>query len=119
MELEQLIFKGKTIGNLIEDVYNQQQNQRDFIKQEIERLVDMISTPGEAIVLAPMVKDMFDSSLKNDDVLVKVLQLFQKAAEKQQQAKDDGGLLSEKDIEQLFNEVSAYKVNDAKQLPKA
>ena len=48
--------------------------------------------------------------------LMKILQIFQKATEKSASAEGDSSLLSEKDIEQLFHEVTSISKNDLKQL---
>ena len=120
MELDKEIFKGKTIADLVEEVYNKHINQDSTIKQEIMRLADMIETPGDAIVIVPLLKGFMDSSLKNDEVLLKLLNLFQKAAENKKAGDvEDSGILTEKDIEQLFSEVSTIKIKDPKQLPSA
>lgn len=120
MELEKEIFKGKTVADLVEEVYNKHKNQDSTIKQEIMRLADMIETPGDAIVIVPLLKGFMDSSLKNDEVLMKLLTLFQKAAaEGKKGDTEDSGVLTEKDIEQLFSDVSNIKVKDPKQLPSA
>jgi len=120
MELDKEIFKGKTIADLVEEVYNKHKNQDSTIKQEIMRLADMIETPGDAIVIVPLLKGFMDSSLKNDEVLLKLLNLFQKAAEnKKGDDSADSGVLTEKDIEQLFADVTNIKVKEPKQLPSA
>lgn len=120
MELDKEIFKGKTVADLVEEVYNKHKNQDSTIKQEIMRLADMIETPGDAIVIVPLLKGFMDSSLKNDEVLMKLLSLFQKAAADAKKGDvEDSGLLTEKDIEQLFSEVSNVKIKDPKQLPSA
>lgn len=120
MELEKEIFKGKTISNLVEEVYNKHKNQDNTIKQEIMRLADMIETPGDAIVVVPLLKGFMDASLKNDEVLIKLLSIFQKSEEKKKGSDaDDNGVLTEKDIEQLFADVTNIKVKDTKQLPSA
>lgn len=120
MELDKEIFKGKTIADLVEEVYNKHKNQDGTIKQEIMRLADMIETPGDAIVIVPLLKGFIDSSLKNDDVLMKLLSLFQKAAENKKVGDaEDNGILTEKDIEQLFADVTTAKIKDTKQLPQA
>jgi hypothetical protein len=96
MELEKEIFKGKTIADLVEEVYNKHKNQDSTIKQEIMRLADMIETPGDAIVIVPLLKGFMDSSLKNDEVLMKLLALFQKAsAEAKKEGAEDNGILTE------------------------
>ena len=38
----------------------------------------MISSPGDAIVIIPMIKGFIDSSLKNDESILKLVQVFQK-----------------------------------------
>ena len=51
---------------------------------------------------------------------MKLLALFQKAsAEAKKEGAEDSGILTEKDIEQLFSEVSTIKIKDPKQLPSA
>ena len=119
MELEKQIFKGKTVSDLVEEVYHKHKDQDAFIKQEISRLVDMIESPGDAIVIVPLLKEFVNSSLKNDEVLMKILSLFQKAEEKAKEKGQDSGVLTEKDIEQLFAEVSSVKIGGMKQLPEA
>lgn len=119
MELEKEIFKGKKLSDLVEEVYNKHKNQDTLIKQEISRLADMIESPGDAIVIVPLLKGYVDSSLKNDEVLMKILTLFQKAEEKKKEAAESSGVLTEKDIEQLFSEVTDIKGKTLKQLPQA
>lgn len=119
MELEKQIFKGKTVGDLVEEVYNKHKSQDALIKQEIMRLADMIESPGDAIVIVPLLKEFVNSGLKNDEVLMKILNLFQKAEEKKKETGQDTGLLTEKDIEQLFSEVTDLKGKSIKQLPEA
>ena len=120
MELEKEIFRGKKLSDLVEEVYNKHKNQDTLIKQEISRLADMIESPGDAIVIVPLLKGYVDSSLKNDEVLMKILTLFQKAEEKKKaETGDSTGVLTEKDIEQLFSEVTDLKGKTLKQLPEA
>jgi len=120
MELDKVLFKDKTIADLVEEVYNKHKNQDKTLRDEILRLTDMIETAGDAIVIVPLLKGFFDSSLKNDEVLMKLLTVFQKdSADSKKDGAEDSGILTEKDIEQLFSEVTTLKVKDPKQLPSA
>lgn len=116
MDLDKEIFKGKKISDLVKEVYEKHKNQESRISGEIERLSEFISSPGDAIIIVPLLKGFFDSSLKNDEVLMKILQLFQKAAEKTQSAEGDSSILSEKDIAQLFSEVNSVVTKDQQKL---
>jgi hypothetical protein len=108
---EKEIFKGKSISDLAKEIYDKHKEQDQAIKTRINQLADMVESPGDAIVIVPMLKGYFDSSLKNDEVLMKMLQIFQKQEEKKVAGVEDNGLLTEKDIEQLFQEVSTYTVS--------
>jgi len=116
MDLDKEIFKGKKISDLVKEVYDKQKNQDNRLTGEIERLSELISSPGDAIIIVPLLKGFFDSSIKNDEVLMKILQLFQKAAEKAQSAEGETSLLSEKDIAQLFSEVNSIIPKEDKKL---
>lgn len=112
MEEGKEIFEGKTVSDLAKEIYEKHKEQDSTIKTRIEQLADMIESPGDAIVIVPMLKGYVDSSLKNDEVLMKMLQIFQKQEEKKANAEVADGLLTEKDIAQLFSEVSSYTVSD-------
>ena len=106
------IFEGKTVSDLAKEIYEKHKDQDNVIRNRIEQLSEMIESPGDAIVIVPMLKGYIDSSLKNDEALMKMLQLFQKQEDKKAPTTEtDNGLLTEKDIEQLFSEVSSYTVS--------
>jgi hypothetical protein len=69
----------------------------------------MISSPGDAIVIIPMIKSLMDSSLKNDESILKLVQVFQKSSDTKKDTEDDLGILTEKDVEQLFSEINIIK----------
>ena len=116
MDLDKPIFEGKKISDLVKEVYDKHKSQDTKISREIERLSELVSSPGDAIVIIPLLKGFFDSSLKNDEVLMKILSLFQKASEKVQSGNQDDSIISEKDIEQLFKEVESLSVNNIKKI---
>lgn len=115
MDLEKEIFKGKKLSDIVKEAYDKHQKQDTLIKQEIERLSEMISSPGEALAIAPMIKPLIDSSLKNDEVLVKIIGLFQKAYSAEKSG-EDSGILSAKDIEQLWSNPTPYEKEEQKQI---
>jgi hypothetical protein len=114
MDLDKEIFQGKKLSDLVKEVYEKHKQQDSALSSEITRLADLISSPGDAIIIVPLLKGFFDSSLKNDEVLLKILNLFQKAAEKQVSQDSESSLLSEKEIAQLFNEISYVPDSDKK-----
>ena len=116
MDTDKEIFEGKKISDLVKEIYEKHKQQDKSLSNEISRLSDLVESPGDAIIIVPLLKGFFDSSLKNDEVLLKILNLFQKAAEKSNSDSLDSSILSEKDIEQLFKEVTIPVKTELKQI---
>jgi hypothetical protein len=110
MELEKEIFEGKTVSQLIREVYDKQKENDKIVKDNIDRLSTFINTPGDAIVIIPLLKELLDSGLKNDEVFMKILNLFKQSQEKAKASQEDNGVLSDEDIAKLFNDV--HTAND-------
>jgi hypothetical protein len=109
LDLTQLVFQDKKLEDLIKEVYDNHKSQDETLKKEIARLLGMISSPGDAIVIIPMIKSLMDSSLKNDESILKLVQVFQKSSDTKKDTEDDLGILTEKDVEQLFSEINVIK----------
>lgn len=77
-------------------------NKQSQIKTLIEQLTEMVSEPGDAVILVPLIKGYLDSDIKNDEALVKLAQITQKAAAPAAAA--DSGF-SDKDLEMLFSDI--------------
>jgi hypothetical protein len=119
LDLSQVVFNGKNLEDLVKEVYDNHKNQDQMIKAEITRLASMISNPGDAVVIIPMLKGLMDSSLKNDETILKLVNVFQKAAEGSKKDDADGGnLLTERDVQQLFEEITVIKAPKEKENAK-
>lgn len=114
MELNKEVFNGKTVSDIVKEAYEKHKQQDSLIKEEISRLSEMISSPGEALAIAPMIKPLIDSGLKNDEVLVKILSLFQKSYIAESKTQESEGILSQKDIDQLFSNPVSYSKDEIK-----
>jgi hypothetical protein len=115
MDLEKEIFKGKKISDLVEEIYNKQQEQESILKGEIDKIVAFITNAGDAIVLTPILVDLIDSNSKNNDILIKILNLFKETGIAKK-AEEESSTLSEKEIQQLFDEV--HSMHSQKVSPK-
>ena len=118
MDLSQTVFEGKKLEDLVKEVYNNHKDQDQKLKTEITRLAGMISNPGDAVVIIPMLKGLMDSSLKNDETILKLVTVFQKASDSAKSDDEDLGILTEKDVEQLFQEISIIKAPKTKESVK-
>ena len=115
MDFNQVIFKDKTFSSLLEDIYKNANRKEKEIKSLIDQLKPMIQEPGDAMMLVPLLKEYMEIAVKNDEALIKMAGIVQRAMSNTQ-GEGDGGILSECDKELLFQEISGIKIDEPKQL---
>jgi hypothetical protein len=67
MASEFQLFDGKNLSSLFKDIYENQQAKKKNISEMIESLRKLIRNVGEATVLAPIIRDLIDSSIIYDN----------------------------------------------------
>jgi len=109
------IFKGKSFKNLLEDIYNNSKKKEVQIQILITELKPMIKNIGDAIIIVPLIKDYMEIAVKNDEALIKMAAIVQKAQGRSSSG-DDGLMLTEQEKRQLMEEVE--KVGDSVKVHK-
>lgn len=109
MDFNQVIFKDKTFSSLLEDIYKNANRKEKEIKSLIDQLKPMIQEPGDAMMLVPLLKEYMEIAVKNDDALIKMAGIVQRAMASTP-SDNDGGMLSDKDKELLFQEINSISV---------
>ena len=105
MSTEFQLFDGKNLSSLFKDIYDNQQVKKKNISEMIESLRKLIKSVGEATVIAPIIRDLIDSSIKNDDHLIKLATIAQRLAQSEAKGIGEDGWLSESEKSQLLNEL--------------
>ena len=105
MSSEFQLFDGKNLSSLFRDIYENQQNKKKNISDLIESLRKLIKNVGEATVIAPIIKDLIEVSVKNDDHLIKLATIAQRLAAAEAKGIGEDGWLSETEKAQLLNEM--------------
>jgi len=104
------LFKGKNLSNLFEDIYINQVNKKVKISKFIDEISDKIRHAGDVAVIGPIIKDLIDTSVKNDDQLVKLATIAQRLIISQNKSEDDDGFLSEAEKKQLLEGLHEVKL---------
>jgi len=99
------LFDGKNLSSLFKDIYDNQQVKKKNISELIESLRKLIRNVGEATVIAPIIKDLIDVSVKNDDHLIKLATIGQRLAAAEAKGIGEDGWLSENEKAQLLNDL--------------
>lgn len=99
------LFDGKNLSDLFRDIYNNQINKKKNISELIESLRKLIRNVGEATVIAPIIKDLIEVSVKNDEHLVKLATIAQRLAAAEAKGIGEDGWLSEYEKSQLLSDL--------------
>jgi len=105
MSSEFKLFDGKNLSSLFKDIYDNQQVKKKNISEMIESLRKLIKNVGEATVLAPIIRDLIDTSVKNDDHLIKLATIAQRLAAAEAKGIGEDGWLSEHEKSQLLSDL--------------
>jgi hypothetical protein len=99
------LFSGKNLSDVFKDIYNNQINKKKNISELIETLRKLIKNVGEAAVIAPIVKDLIEVSVKNDEHLIKLATIAQRLASSAGKQKGQEGYLSDAEKAQLMASI--------------
>ena len=102
------IFGNTSLSDLFKQIHR---NNKDVDKQ-INELIDTLkpiatSNAGSAVMLMPTVKDLIDVNVKNNDQLIKMAGIAQRAAS--MNATQDTGFIDMDEINALLEEQNAIK----------
>ena len=96
------IFKGKTFQDLTKDIYENTQNKKKQIDLLISEIHGFITTIDDVILVAPIIKEYMEVSVKNDEHLVKLAGVLQRIISKSMGADEESMLLSDSEKEELM-----------------
>ena len=102
MENDIKIFGDKNFSDLSQEIYENnklKKTQIDLLIQEVHGYIQGIE---DIAIVGPIIKELMDVGIKNDDNLVKLATLYQRIMSKQTVDDSDVGLLSEEEKEQLM-----------------
>tara|TARA_R100001129_G_scaffold140299_1_gene101416 strand:- start:1630 stop:2028 length:399 start_codon:yes stop_codon:yes gene_type:complete len=102
MEKDFNIFGDKNFSDLSQEIYENnklKKTQIDLLIQEVHGYIQGIE---DIAIVGPIIKELMDVGIKNDDNLVKLATIYQRIMSKQPIDESDVGLLSEEEKEQLM-----------------
>jgi hypothetical protein len=102
MDKNDEIFKGTSFADLMSDVYHNSKKKDRQMNQLIASLQPLIKNASDATVVMPLIKDILDVSIKNDDHLVKLTAIVQRYISTTQTITGADSLLSESEKQQLL-----------------
>ena len=106
-QFDKIIFGKKSFSNLLEEIYENQKKKDKQISTLISELKPLINEIGDATLIVPLIKEYMEIGVKNDDLLVKMAALAQRAIANQ--ASGDSLTISDAEKEQLLAAINNIK----------
>tara|TARA_Y100000592_G_scaffold74142_1_gene115601 strand:- start:14562 stop:14975 length:414 start_codon:yes stop_codon:yes gene_type:complete len=106
------LFPGKDLSGLFKDIYDNQQNKKTRISELIAEMKKIIRHSGDMAVIGPIIKDLVDTSVRNDESLIKMAAIAQRMIASKDKTIGDEGFLSDKEKEQLLQQLEDVVENE-------
>jgi hypothetical protein len=103
--MDTVIFDGKTLADMFSDVYRNTENKRQQINQFVANFVKLIRTPEDAAMLGPVVQSFLELNVKNDEHIVRLVQIAQRLATVNGKAAGGADILTEEEKNQLLRNI--------------
>lgn len=106
-----IIFEKKSFSDLLKDIYKNSKQKEKQISILIEELRPFIKNIGDASVIVPIIKDYLDVGVKNDELLVKIAAIVQRALQSKDSSNATSGFgdISQDELDDLEAKYSAVK----------
>ena len=106
-KLDSIVFGKKKFSDLLEEIYKNQLKREGQVSALISELKPLIQEIGDATLIVPLIKEYMDISVKNDDILIKMAALAQRAMAT---TTSDGQLtISDEEKDQLLAAMNELK----------
>jgi hypothetical protein len=109
------LFGKKTFADLLKEIHTNSSNKEKEIRNLIENLKPFITSAGDAVIIVPLIKDYLDVSVKNDDLLIKMAGIVQRAMNTS--SSEDSMLISDAEKEMLFESIQQLNSKSEEEVP--
>jgi len=99
-----VIFKSKTLGDLMKNVFDNTKKKERQIDLLIADLKPLVKTIEDAVTILPLIGDYLEISVKNDEHLVKLATIAQRLATSSTKD-DDFGTISPQEMDDIKKQI--------------
>ena len=111
-QLDSIIFGDKKFSDILHEIYENQTKKKEQISSLISELKPLIQEIGDATLIVPLIKEYLEIGVKNDEQLIKMATIIQRAVNT---VNEDGGLgISDEEKEALLAEMDKLQIKKDK-----
>ena len=102
-QLDSIVFGNKKFSDILHEIYENQTTKKQQITALISELKPLIQEIGDATLIVPLIKEYLEISVKNDEQLIKMATIIQRAV--QNTDSDSEFSITEEEKEELLAEM--------------
>jgi hypothetical protein len=111
MDFNEINLYGKTnLSSLLKEIHKNSQDKEQELKRLISELKPYINSAGDAVILVPLITKYMEASIKNDDNLIKMVGIVQRAYNSANKSNSDDLQLTDDEKDQLLKNIQELKV---------
>jgi|TARA_B100000401_G_C52185954_1_gene430038 hypothetical protein len=108
-QLDSIVFGKKKFSDLLEEIYINQKTKQNQVTALISELKPLVENIGDATLIVPLIREYMEIGVKNDEQLIKMATIVQRAL---QNVDEDGGFgISDEEKEALLAEMDKLTKN--------
>ena len=112
-QLDSIVFGNKKFSDILNEIYDNQTQKKKQITALISELKPLVNEIGDATLIVPLIKEYLEISVKNDEQLIKMATIVQRAL---QNVGEDGELgMSEEEKQQFLDEIEKIEKDNKSQ----
>ena len=107
--LDNIVFGKKKFSDILGEIYQNQKKKETQISGLISELKPLVSDIGDATLIVPLIKDYLEIGVRNDEQLIKMATIVQRALNNS--SGEDSLGITEKEKAELLEELDKLNTN--------
>ncbi len=107
--LDNIVFKKKKFSDILSEIYDNQKKKELQISGLISELKPLINDIGDATLIVPLIKEYMEIGVRNDEQLIKMATIVQRALNNSSGEESMG--ITEEEKNQLMEELDKLNTN--------
>ena len=107
--LNQILFDDKSFGDLLKEIHGNQKKKAKQLASLIAELRPLVQSLGDATVVVPLIKEYMEIGVRNDEQLIKMATIVQRALNNSGGEESMG--ITEEEKQQLMEELDKLNTN--------
>jgi methanogenic corrinoid protein MtbC1 len=109
-QLDSIVFGKKKFSDILQEIYTNQNEKKKQVSALINELKPLISDIGDATLVVPLIKEYMEIGVKNDEQLIKMATIIQRAVATQ--SSEGEYTISDDEKEQLLQAMQDLQIDN-------